>query len=64
MDNKTDEKIITLLQDIDDFYWVNGIPEYDMEKQLSIRIGELLLDLGGSSHLMNERVKILKKEVK
>ena len=35
-------KIITLLQDIDDFYWCNEIPEYDTEKDLSLSIGEVL----------------------
>ena len=58
-----DEKIIELFQDIDDFYWVNGIPDYDKEKQLSLRIGKILYDLGGSSHLLYERVEILKKEM-
>ena len=52
-------KIITLLQDIDDFYWCNGIPDYDTEKELSLSIGEVLQQIGGYTELIDERVNRL-----
>ncbi len=63
MKKETKQKIINLLQDVDDFYWCNGIPHYDTEKELSVRIGEMLKEIGGYEPLIDERMTIL-KEVK
>ena len=46
MNNDTIQKIITLLKDIDDFYWINGEPLYDIEKKLSKKIRRVLETLG------------------